>query len=257
MPPSTWTIEVTDAPEDQTGDEGDTGNEQGETAEPEVTAAGGAGVHRRGVGDAEHREDHADGASVGFVAATDADGDTLTYSLSGTDAASFALDTATGEITVASGVTLDFETQSSHSVTVGVSDGMDADGNPETGTVTVDATIEVTIEVIDAPEDQTGDGLIGDGLAGDGERSTAQGGPRGAQDDGATGAQANTLPSTCPGPRQTTGAVNWIQSATATATLITVNYVDPSPSTRDTTTYLNICGPWGDVDTNGDPHLRE
>ena len=106
-------------------------------------------------------EDHADGASVGTVTATDANGDTLTYSLTSTDTAPFPLNvalftinSATGEISVASGVQLDFETQQTHLVEVGVSDdGNDADGNPET-TATVDATIWVTIRVIDVEDDE-------------------------------------------------------------------------------------------------------
>ena len=105
-------------------------------------------------------EDHADGASVGTVTATDADGDTLTYSLTSTDTAPFPLNvalftinSATGEISVASGVQLDFEAQQTHLVEVGVSDGNDADGNPET-TPTVDATIWVTIRVIDTEDDE-------------------------------------------------------------------------------------------------------
>ena len=91
-------------------------------------------------------EDHADGASVGTVSATDANGDVLTYSLSGADSALFSLNASTGEISVASGVSLDFESpldgdgDNAYEVTVGVSDGNDADGNPE-ATPTVDATI--------------------------------------------------------------------------------------------------------------------
>ena len=39
------------------------------------------------------------------MTATDADDDTLTYSLEGTDAASFEIDSGTGEIKTKSGVT--------------------------------------------------------------------------------------------------------------------------------------------------------
>ena len=51
------------------------------------------------------------GTHVGApVTATDADaGDTITYSLGGTNAASFAISASTGQISVASGVTLDKE----------------------------------------------------------------------------------------------------------------------------------------------------
>ena len=48
------------------------------------------------------------------VSATDPDGDTLTYSLSGTDAASFDLDTSTGQIKTK--VALDYEAKNSYSV---------------------------------------------------------------------------------------------------------------------------------------------
>ena len=56
------------------------------------------------------------------VAATDADtGDTLTYSLSGTDAASFSIVSTTGQLRTAAA--LDYETQSTYRVTVNVFDG--------------------------------------------------------------------------------------------------------------------------------------
>ena len=90
------------------------------------------------------------GDEVGTVAATDVDGDTLEYSLTGTDAASFAIDDA-GVITVASGVTLDRATKDSYSVTAQVSDGDAADGTPETGSKTIDDTIAVTINVVIPP----------------------------------------------------------------------------------------------------------
>ena len=51
------------------------------------------------------------------VAATDADdGDMLTYTLGGDDAASFAIDPATGQIMTMAA--LDFETEASYRVTV-------------------------------------------------------------------------------------------------------------------------------------------
>ena len=78
------------------------------------------------------------GTSVGTpVAATDADtGDTLDYTLSGTDSASFSIVSTSGQIQTKSGVTYDFEAQeaeggtSHYSVTVEVRDDsteMDAD----------------------------------------------------------------------------------------------------------------------------------
>ena len=46
---------------------------------------------------------------VGMVTATDADDDNLTYSLEGTDAASFDIDSGTGEIKTKTGVTYNYE----------------------------------------------------------------------------------------------------------------------------------------------------
>ena len=83
------------------------------------------------------------------VTATDADNDTLTYSLSGTDAGSFAIGGDSGQITVGTGTTLDYETKDSYTVTVEVHDGVDADGNADT---TTDDTITVTINVTNVDE---------------------------------------------------------------------------------------------------------
>ena len=57
------------------------------------------------------------------VAATDADNDVLTYTLSGADMASFAIDSATGQLMTVGA--LDFETKASYSVSVVASDGED------------------------------------------------------------------------------------------------------------------------------------
>ena len=70
------------------------------------------------------------------------DGDTLTYSLKGTDASSFDIDTSTGQIQT--DAALDFEGKQTYSVTVEVRDSRDADGNADTDS---DDTIEVTINV--------------------------------------------------------------------------------------------------------------
>ena len=217
-------------------------------------------------------EGHAEGASVGTVAATDANGDVLAYSLSGADAASFTIDAATGEISVAPGVSLDFDTRSSHSVTAAVSDGNDADGNPE-DTPTEDATIAVTIEVTEAPGDDEsgGDDAPGDGESGgddapgdesggddapgdDAEgsepaddeadglptaRRTGNEAVRGTQ-DGPTATQQPSVPMGCGDVSTTT---EWFQSVTATATLITVTYLDPLPGA--TSGGVRVCGPHG------------
>ena len=62
------------------------------------------------------------GAAIGApVAATDADGDPLTYSLSGTDAASFAVDSGSGQLRTRAA--LNYEARTTYAVTVAVSDG--------------------------------------------------------------------------------------------------------------------------------------
>ena len=88
---------------------------------------------------------------VGVAAAGDADGDSMTYSVSGTGAAKFNnvfnLNANTGEITVKSDANIDYESSDkSYSVTVGVTDGEDATGAAETEP-TIDATVSVTINV--------------------------------------------------------------------------------------------------------------
>ena len=95
------------------------------------------------------------GTNVGTaVAASDSDiGDTLTYTLTGTDAGKFDIDSS-GQIQTKSGVTYNFEDASnnSFSVTVNVRDSKDAAGSADT---VVDATIAVTINltnVNEAPE---------------------------------------------------------------------------------------------------------
>ena len=79
------------------------------------------------------------------VAAIDPDtGDTLTYTLEGTDLDSFDIDSASGQIQTKSGVTYDHEVKSSYSVTV------KADDN-NGGTTTIDVTITVA-DVNEPPE---------------------------------------------------------------------------------------------------------
>ena len=72
------------------------------------------------------------------VAATDPDNDTLTYTLGGTDVAAFSIDDATGQLRTSAA--LDYETKTSYSVTITVSDGSLMD------------TITVTINVTDLDE---------------------------------------------------------------------------------------------------------
>ena len=96
---------------------------------------------------------------VGVAVAGDADGDSMTYSVSGTDVAAFNnafnLDASTGEITVKSSSEIDYEnSQESYSITVSVTDGEDASGVAETE-ATIDDTTSVRIDVIDIDEPGT------------------------------------------------------------------------------------------------------
>ena len=81
-------------------------------------------------------ENSATGTAVGApVSATDVDGDALTYSLSGTDAASFTVASSTGQ--VLTGAALDYETTNSYSVKVTASDG-------QGGSASIQVVIAVT-----------------------------------------------------------------------------------------------------------------
>ena len=81
------------------------------------------------------------------VAATDADNDSLTYSISGLDAALFDVVVSSGQLRT-KGV-LDHESRGSYSFTMSVTDGRDIYGNLDT---TVDDTISVTVTVDDVDE---------------------------------------------------------------------------------------------------------
>ncbi len=89
-------------------------------------------------------ENTATGANIGSaVVATDADNDTLAYTLAGTDASSFSIVSSSGQLQTQAA--LDYETKSSYSITVSVSDG---NGGSD--------SITVTINVTDVTEQQTG-----------------------------------------------------------------------------------------------------
>ena len=81
-------------------------------------------------------EDAATGAAVGSVSATDADDDTLTYTITaGNEDGAFAIDGGTGAITTAGA--LDHETTPSYTLTVQADDG---NGGTDTATVNVAVT---------------------------------------------------------------------------------------------------------------------
>ena len=119
------------------------------TVTPPPSSGGGDGASNRdpvfGEGGTAARsvaEDAVAGAPVGSaVTASDSDGDSIAYSLAGDDASLFAIDTGTGQISVAQGTALDFETRSSYSVSARASDGRNGQ-----------ATIAVTIAVTNVEE---------------------------------------------------------------------------------------------------------
>ena len=104
-------------------------------------------------------ENAPEGAVVDVAAAGDADGDSLTYSVSGAGAAKFNnvfnFNASTGEITVKSDANIDYESSDkSYSITVSVTDGEDASGAAESPPTT-DATTSVSIEVINIDDPGT------------------------------------------------------------------------------------------------------
>ena len=75
------------------------------------------------------------------ITATDDDGDTLTYSLEGTGAEKFTIDSSSGQISTKVGESYDRETKASYSLMVRADDGL---GGTD--------TVAVTINVTDVPE---------------------------------------------------------------------------------------------------------
>ncbi|MBI5041269.1 MAG: cadherin domain-containing protein, partial [Gammaproteobacteria bacterium] len=91
-------------------------------------------------------ENSANGTVVGSVAATDADGNTLSYSITaGNTNNAFTINAATGQITVNNASALDFETTPSFGLTVQVQDN-------GTGMLTDTATVTINLnDLNDAP----------------------------------------------------------------------------------------------------------
>ena len=81
------------------------------------------------------------------ISATDADsGDSLEYTLSGTDAAAFSINSTTGQLQT--NATLDYETKNAYAVIVSVSDG-------NGGTDSISVTISVTNDISDDTTNNT------------------------------------------------------------------------------------------------------
>ena len=127
------------------------GHGPGKTAQAASTQAVQAGANRPPEFDSataarEVPENTEAGENIGApVTATDPDtGDTPAYTLEGTDADSFDIGSASGQIQTKSGVTYDHESKSSYSVTVKADD-------KNGGTATIDVTVTVT-DVDEPPE---------------------------------------------------------------------------------------------------------
>ena len=98
-------------------------------------------------------ENTAAGTAIGDpVMATDADGETLSYTLGGDDAGSFDIDGDSGQIMTSAD--LDYETKSEYMVTVTAADGTATDD------ASIAVTITVTDEGLDNPYDANEDGAI-------------------------------------------------------------------------------------------------
>ena len=92
-------------------------------------------------------ENVSSGTSIGSaVTATDPEDDSLTYTLDGTDASSFSINSSTGQLTTSA--SLDYETKSIYTVTVTASDGTNSDSI----TVTINVTDLNEVATVNAPE---------------------------------------------------------------------------------------------------------
>ena len=147
-------------------------------------------------------------------AATDADGHTLTYTMEGADATSFAFDAATRQIRTKDGVTYDFETRDTYSVTIKVDDG-------NGGTDTVAVTITVT-DVEEPTLALTLDAIAGDGTVNIAEKTA------GFSISGDTGTEAGVTVSVAIGLTTLTGTsadvsgtATWSVAVPPAATYIT------------------------------------
>ncbi len=108
-------------------------------------------------GQREVAENNVVNANVGApVAADDPESDALTYSLSGTDAVSFEIDSSNGQLRVATGVQLDYERKKTYRVTVQVSDGKDQDALDDMDAIDDTQRVTITVTNVNEPPVVTG-----------------------------------------------------------------------------------------------------
>ena len=91
-------------------------------------------------------ENTGDGVDIGLPVAATASSGTVSYTLGGPDAASFNLDTSTGQLWTKAGVTYDYESKSNYTVSVTVTDTVGA----------ISTTVDITVANIDEPPEITG-----------------------------------------------------------------------------------------------------
>ena len=85
--------------------------------------------------------------------------DPLVYSLTGTDAASFTIDSL-GQIRVAAGVTLDYEGKRTYRVTVEVTDGRDQNGDDDMDAIDDTQSVTITVTNVNEAPEVTGDATV-------------------------------------------------------------------------------------------------
>ena len=103
-------------------------------------------------------EGSAAGTAVGTVTATDVEGDAVSYAIvGGNEDGQFAIDAATGAITVAAGADIDFETLSSYQLTVRATESSTAEALTDDAVVDIlvgDVSEELEIEIDIDPGDR-------------------------------------------------------------------------------------------------------
>ena len=214
-------------------------------------------------------ENRGRGTSVGArVAATDADGDLLRYSLSGPGAEAFVIDGATGTIRVAPGRLLNHEAQSSYSVTVTATDPSNARA-AATVTIAIEDVNEAPTAVGDTASTNEGEAASIDVLHNDADpegglltvslESAPEGGAATVEADGAI---TYTPPPDHHGPDAFTYSISdGEHSATATV-IVNVRAVNDAPAfpTASTVRFVDsrapartrVGPPVAAIDQNGD-----
>ncbi len=112
-------------------------------------------------------EDIAPNALIGKVVATDPEGETLTYSITANSANLFKIST-TGDLSLVAGSSLDYETATTHDLTVQVSDGDLSASAPITINVTdVDEVPNIAAQTFTIAENLAANGTVAEVIATD------------------------------------------------------------------------------------------